>query len=686
MIGTLKNKGASCICYERPHPQRHARTHQLEENENKSKLRPHIPHLPSYSGEFDPKVYVNWEMEVDKEFRKFELSEEQKVTIASMVLTNYALNLWTHLARHDKVPKTWKDMKRIFRKECVPEYYADYLLAKLNNLKQGDNSIETYYHNLKFHIMRCGLEECEEATENRFLRGLKTEIQDMLLHETYNSLSCLIELASKIEIQLALSEETIAEPSPTCENKNCIDEMPLVVCSVVSNLGQNKKDLTAHPIKEESEKGKYVCAELNHVNEETHSLNVAPCESINLVLNLSTSHASLEQSLVEPSAVFPLLQDDYTIVPCDREELCDHASLISLPQLVHGHENSILNNQPAEVRRVHCITSEEDELQIISSLNCLGYIEFDLSYDLNSFEDELFWKSGLQYLDYCTFHALGLYDNNNSYIVQKVYICSDLTTSFMVPIIAQNITCIEANNTISSFSPVDHTLQVNFQEGEPSLLHCASVDVLDLCSNRFEKALLLKINDDAKPRTVCSQEGEKGIEWLNIKFTLARDVFESRTLQKQGEKDEDMLESRTTQMQEGENDEDIINMDTPTVVAYDSKVKPFFSIIIFNTCDEWALHHDMCSMSFTEVLTWMKEGVDHAWKAWRMKQLDWGPNTSVPYVPTRSPRYLWHKETERPSVIRFGKADSDSRNSPHENRHPDHIRTPFWTFFIWMES
>jgi hypothetical protein len=48
-------------------------------------------------------------MEVDKEYRKFELSEEQKVTIASMVLTNFALNLRTHLAMHHKVPKTWKD-------------------------------------------------------------------------------------------------------------------------------------------------------------------------------------------------------------------------------------------------------------------------------------------------------------------------------------------------------------------------------------------------------------------------------------------------------------------------------------------------------------------------------------------------------------------------------------------------
>jgi hypothetical protein len=33
-------------------------------------------------------------------------------------------------------------------------------------------------------------------------------------------------------------------------------------------------------------------------------------------------------------------------------------------------------------------------------------------------------------------------------------------------------------------------------------------------------------------------------------------------------------------------DEDITNMNTPKVVAYNSNVKLFFSIIIFNTCDE----------------------------------------------------------------------------------------------------
>jgi hypothetical protein len=107
------------------------------------------------------------------------------------------------------------------------------------------------------------------------------------------------------------------------------------------------------------------------------------------------------------------------------------------------------------------------------------------------------------------------------------------------------------------------------------------MDVPDLCSNRFEKTLLPNINNDAEPRMVCSQEGEKGIECLHIKFTLAEDVFEPRTTQKQGENAEYMFESRTTQMHERENDEDITNMDTPTVVAYDSEVKLFFIINIF---------------------------------------------------------------------------------------------------------
>jgi hypothetical protein len=146
--------------------------------------------------------------------------------------------------------------------------------------------------------------------------------------------------------------------------------------------------LATQPIEVDSQKGKSICAELNHVNDETHSLTMASCEPVALVLNLSTTSASLEQSLVEIVAEFPLLQHDYKIVPCDKEKLCDHASLISTTQQLHGHDNSTLDDTHAKVRRVHCIDSEKEELKIISSINCLGYIEFDLICDLNSLEND----------------------------------------------------------------------------------------------------------------------------------------------------------------------------------------------------------------------------------------------------------------------------------------------------------
>jgi hypothetical protein len=131
----------------------------------------------------------------------------------------------------------------------------------------------------------------------------------------------------------ALTEYALLEWKYICWHnnipQNCIDKMSFVMCSAMSNFGQNKKDLATQPIEVESEKGKSICAELNHVNDETHSLTMPPCEPITLVLNLSTTSASLEQSLVEPVTQFPLLQDGYKIVPCDREKLCHHASLIS---------------------------------------------------------------------------------------------------------------------------------------------------------------------------------------------------------------------------------------------------------------------------------------------------------------------------------------------------------------------
>ena len=92
------------------------------------KLDPHIQdiiqHLPLYAGMFDPHAYIDWELKVDAEFDKYDLSEHEMIFAASSALTKYALTTWKHICRHNKVPQTWTDFKMLFRDEYVPEYYA----------------------------------------------------------------------------------------------------------------------------------------------------------------------------------------------------------------------------------------------------------------------------------------------------------------------------------------------------------------------------------------------------------------------------------------------------------------------------------------------------------------------------------------------------------------------------------
>jgi hypothetical protein len=64
MVGTLNNKGASCIYYGHPHPQRHARTHQLEVHDNLLALVSSA--VPCFDGNFEPRAYIESELKLEK--------------------------------------------------------------------------------------------------------------------------------------------------------------------------------------------------------------------------------------------------------------------------------------------------------------------------------------------------------------------------------------------------------------------------------------------------------------------------------------------------------------------------------------------------------------------------------------------------------------------------------------------
>jgi hypothetical protein len=145
------------------------------------------------------------------------------------------------------------------------------------------------------------------------------------------------------------------------------------------------------------------------------------------------------------------------------------------------------------------------------------------------------------------------------------------------------------------------------------------------------------------------------------------------------------LGSKPTQGSYDLSDEDITVSDMTTIACFYYKVNRFLNIIVSNTFDELLLHYDVCWLSFSEILTWIKKGAQHKWKAWRTTEVDWGPSTSVPHVLHQATTSLLADRWKEIKANTFWALDSDCMTRKSCNGCHDLIQTPFGTFFIWLE-
>ena len=98
--------------------------------------------------------------------------------------------------------ETWEEMKRVMRKRFVSTYYNRELYKKLQNLRQGNRSVEEYYKEMEVAMARGNIEEHREATMARFLAGLNLEIQNVVELQHYVELEEMVHMAIKIENQV----------------------------------------------------------------------------------------------------------------------------------------------------------------------------------------------------------------------------------------------------------------------------------------------------------------------------------------------------------------------------------------------------------------------------------------------------------------------------------------------------
>jgi hypothetical protein len=271
---------------------------------------------------------------------------------------------------------------------------------------------------------------------------------------------------------------------------------------------------------------------------------------------------------VKPAIVFPSSQE-LIADPYDSEVLWDNDSHVLRQQLVNEHVTSVI--EPNNLaKHVICIANKTEEMRLLSSLNTWGYIEFDDLCELGNLDNILFDRSTMPCPSHSIFYFASKYNNTRQFLVHRVYISSIYSVSS------------HCTNKILACS----------QEVEKLLFPCTLVEVSGLFLEDHDKTLVMNINLDAKPRTVCSQEREndENITCSDMTMSMAPAAKGTRKALRNKEVDwgpsndisnipnqattsleltthlgeEYMLESRTTLLQEGEDNEDITTIDTTT--------------------------------------------------------------------------------------------------------------------------
>ena len=174
--------------------------------------------IPPFQGKNDPESYLEWEKKMELVFECHNYSENKKVKLAAIEFSDYAIVWWDQLVtsrrRNGERPiSTWAEMKAVMRKRFVPSYYHRELYQRLQNLTQGNRSVEDYYKDMEIAMIRADVEEDREATMARFLAGLNRDIANIVELQHYVEVMDMVHMAIKVEKQLKRKGSTRTYPT-----------------------------------------------------------------------------------------------------------------------------------------------------------------------------------------------------------------------------------------------------------------------------------------------------------------------------------------------------------------------------------------------------------------------------------------------------------------------------------------
>ncbi|CAM8902532.1 unnamed protein product [Rhodiola kirilowii] len=239
--------------------------------------------MPKFEGGSDPEAYLTWELKVDKIFRMHNYSEEKKLAMASLEFEDYALIWWEQVQRQREEGEgfpiaTWAEMKREMRARFIPRHYRRDIFDKLQNLRQGKQSVEEYHKEMEKAIIRADIQEDEEQSMARFLYGLNSSVKRIVELQPYRNVIELVHLASKAERQLQddskLNKSTSFTTRTTASGSKFVPQFNVGRGITTNSVGGNRSNTRSGGTETSREKGKSASSSSSSIGSTSKSRDI----------------------------------------------------------------------------------------------------------------------------------------------------------------------------------------------------------------------------------------------------------------------------------------------------------------------------------------------------------------------------------------------------------------------------
>ncbi|CAM8895205.1 unnamed protein product [Rhodiola kirilowii] len=238
--------------------------------------------MPKFDGGSDPEAYLTWELKVDKIFPMHIYSEEKKLAMASLEFEDYALIWWEQVQSQREeggVPiSTWAEMKREMRARFISRHYRRDIFDKLQNLRQGKQSVEEYHKEMEKAMIRANIHEHEEQSMARILYGLNPNVKRIVELQPYRNVIELVHLASKAERQLQddskLNKSTSFTTWTAASGNKFVPQFNISRGITTNSVGGNSSNTRSGGTKTSREKGKSASSSSSSIGSTSKSRDI----------------------------------------------------------------------------------------------------------------------------------------------------------------------------------------------------------------------------------------------------------------------------------------------------------------------------------------------------------------------------------------------------------------------------